>query len=195
MVVARQHVDRTNRVRAQPRPEHIFGQLCSAVVVRPFRLVCTRSRRHVSGETVAFVCGTCVKYTIASGWLDRSGSALSAFEVVGPGASEVPAPPPAARRRTPDPQGSMRSAWTDDRRLSYLATYGESMATSRHYLAAIRKISWPLSPHLCRLLGDESTYCSVAGCGELSCEGGVERGDLKPVKCAGNDLQSGGYSC
>ena len=89
----------------------------------------------------------------------------------------------------------MRSAWTDDRRLSYLATYAESMATSGHYLAAIRKISWPLSLPLCRLHRDESTYRSVAGCGELSREGGVERGDLKPVKCAGDDLKSGGYSC
>jgi hypothetical protein len=58
----------------------------------PFRLVCTRSRRHVSGETVTFVCGTCVKDTIAGGRLDRSGSTLSAFEMVGPGASEVSAP-------------------------------------------------------------------------------------------------------
>jgi hypothetical protein len=51
-----------------------------------------------------------------------------------------------------------------------------------------------LSPHLCRLHRDESTYCSVAGCGELSCRGGVGGGDLKPVKCAGKDLKSGGYS-
>ena len=89
----------------------------------------------------------------------------------------------------------MRSAWTDGRRLSYLATYGESMATSGQLFSRHSEISWPLSPPLCRLHREESTYRSVAGCGELSCEGGVERGDLKPVKCAGNDLQSGGYSC
>ena len=159
MVVARQHVDRTIE------SEHNLGRniylvnYAARLTSLPFRLVCTRSRRRVSGETVVFVCGTCVEDTIASGrWTGPVGQH-------GQMAAGLAIWPPTGNRRPP------------------VATFSCS------------EISWPLSPPLRRLHREESTYRSVAGCGELSCEGGVERGDLKAVKCAGDDLQSGGYSC